>query len=794
MRAKVPTRNESTRQLFFAHTDPVWPNDPTRWEPLFTPGCPALSGEQCDACERLDRNHGHLNKVAWWTAKFAEEMFPLGREEARAAHQWGNLAGLWHDLGKFAPRWQAYLLKKAGSNIHTDEVIGKVDHSTAGAQFADRSIPKLGRLLAYLIAGHHPGLANGEDGDAPQSSLKERLQKAVELDGYLNGLSAEITTFRPSVPLPRFAMLSGQPLAFFLRFLFSCLTDADFLATESFMSPAQATSRPDRQPSMEQMEAALDHHLRELATSAPRTEVNLRRAEILAACRTAAEHSPGLFSLTVPTGGGKTLSSLAFALKHARLHDLRRVIYVIPFTSIIEQNAAVFRSALSSLGPDVVIENHSNLDPDDPIRATTSSRLAAENWDARLIVTTNVQFFESLHANRTSRSRKLHRIARSVVILDEAQTLPVELLQPCLRSLEELTSHYGASVVLCTATQPALERREDFKIGIASPCEIIDDPALLHRSLRRVRAENLGLQSDDALIARLHAREQVLCIVNTRRHAKEIFELLGKDESHFHLSALMCPEHRTAVLCQVKSRLNQKLPIRLISTQLVEAGVDIDFPVVFRSLAGLDSIAQAAGRCDREGLRTNAAGEPAGELFIFTPERPAPAGYLRQTAQSAAEVLALRPNDPLDLAAVEAYFLTHFWKHQDMMDAHHILECWPREMKRLDDLFLFHFKRCAEKFRVIDDLSGAPVIVPYGKKGRALCDAVRVTFDPSRLRYLARKLQRYTVSIPRPIQERFLAAGIIRLVHDGFPILNSDVHYHDDLGLDTADKPDIPVV
>jgi CRISPR-associated endonuclease/helicase Cas3 len=695
-------------------------------------------------------------------------------------------------MGKFAPEWQHYLLRKAGSNIHTDEVVGTVDHSTAGAQFAERSIPKLGRLVAYLIAGHHPGLANGEDGDAPQSSLRERLNKA--LAEYENALPRDISDWRATGPLPLFALQSGQSLAFFLRFLFSCLTDADFLATEAFMNPTQAVSRPNRQSDIAEMETALGIYLDKLTAHAVDTEVNRRRSEILVACRVAAERPAGLFSLTVPTGGGKTLSSLAFALKHARLHDLRRVIYVIPFTSIIEQNSAVFREALASLGSDVVVENHSNLDPDDAIRSTTRSRLSAENWDARLIVTTNVQFFESLHANRTSRSRKLHRLARSVVILDEAQTLPVELLQPCLRSLEELISHYGASVVLCTAMQPALERREDFKIGLAPPCEIISDPGLLHRSLRRVRAENLGFQSDEALVLRLREHEQVLCIVNTRRHAREIFERLGKDESHFHLSALLCPEHRTEVFSRIKSRLKRKLPIRLVSTQLIEAGVDIDFPVVFRSLAGLDSIAQAAGRCDREGLRTGAAGGPAGELYIFTPERPAPAGYLRQTAQSAAEVLALRPDDPLDLDAVEAYFLTHFWKHQDIMDTHHILECWPREMKRPDDLFLFHFKRCAEKFRLIDD-QGGPVIVPYKREGVALCDEVGGTFDPARLRYLARKLQRYTVSIPKPIHDRFVSVGIIRLVHDGFPILNSDVHYDDEsLGLDIDDNPGDQIV
>ena len=245
------------------------------------------------------------------------------------------------------------------------------------------------------------------------------------------------------------------------------------------MNPAQSADRPDNQPAIAEMEAELTRHLNQLAKDAPENDVNRCRAEVLAACRKAADRSPGLFSLTVPTGGGKTLSSLAFGLRHARLHGLRRIIYVIPFTSIIEQNAAVFRRALAAFGPDIVVENHSDLDPDDDSNCTTRTRLAAENWDARLIVTTNVQFFESLHAHKTSRCRKLHRIARSVVILDEAQSLPLELLQPCLRSLEELTTNYGASVVLCTATQPALNHRKDFEIGIAPPSEIITDPAQL---------------------------------------------------------------------------------------------------------------------------------------------------------------------------------------------------------------------------------------------------------------------------------------------------------------------------
>ncbi|MEI8311339.1 MAG: CRISPR-associated endonuclease Cas3'', partial [Verrucomicrobiota bacterium] len=564
---------------FFAHTDPN-SSDPRDWEPLFTTfggGPDECQGESCEKCGSLDRFHGHLNKVAWWTAKFTGEMFPAGSDEAKSAREWGRLAGLWHDLGKFAPEWQAYL--KLKSDPHADDVAGKVDHSTGGAQFADRNVSTFGRILAYVLAGHHAGLPDGIEDSL--SSLENRLKKHV---ACFDTAPKSIFDIAKDQPPPVFALRSGFSLSFFLRMLFSALVDADFLATEAFMTPEKSDFRPNAYPEISEIEKGLFHHLDRFAPDS--SPVNLIRAEVLKACLNKAEHRPGLFSLTVPTGGGKTLSSMAFALRHARIHNLRRVIYVIPFTSIIEQNADVFRNALASLGPDIVLEHHSNLDPDAKC-TTDSSRLASENWDARIIVTTNVQFFESLHASRTSRCRKLHRMARSVIIFDEAQTLPVEYLSPCLRSMEELAKNYGSSVVLCTATQPAIERRSDFPSGIATPTEIIPEPASLHRRLRRVKATRLGKQSNEELLPNLRAHEQALCIVNTRRHARELFELLPRDGNRFHLSALMCPAHRKTKLGQIKSRLTAGLPVRLVSTQLIEAGVDIDFPVVFRALSGL---------------------------------------------------------------------------------------------------------------------------------------------------------------------------------------------------------------
>jgi CRISPR-associated endonuclease/helicase Cas3 len=445
--------------MFYAHTSNLADGkttnpDKTTWEPLFTPfgdGTDECQGETCVNCANLLPKHGHLNKVAHLASQFAANMFPPG-ENRESARQWGYVAGLWHDLGKFAPEWQTYLASKA--DPHIADTSGKVDHSTSGAQHAKQNLPLFGPLLAYLIAGHHAGLADGID--SKDSNLTKRLAKTVS--PYRAHTPPEILTFANSLPPIPFTVKSPISFAFFLRLLFSALVDADFLATEAFMAPLRQKERPNNQPSITNLEKALTTHLQKLTTNSKSSPVNRTRAQVLQHCLTAAKNPPGLFSLTVPTGGGKTLSSLAFALKHARLNDLRRIIYVIPFTSIIEQNAAVFRKALATLGSDVVLEHHSNLDPDSR-HETTNNRLASENWDARIIVTTNVQFFESLHANRSSRCRKLHRIARSVVILDEAQALPVEFLAPCLRTLKELHTHYGTSVVLCTATQPAHSRQ-----------------------------------------------------------------------------------------------------------------------------------------------------------------------------------------------------------------------------------------------------------------------------------------------------------------------------------------------
>ena len=721
----------------------------------------------------------HLEAVASLARRFAEDF---------GSGDWGEAAGLWHDLGKHSSEFQEYLRSTAGNEKHKSDRRGSVDHSTAGAQHAARTIDILGHLLAYPIAGHHAGLP---DGLAVGACLEAKLKKVVP--EWRHGLKNLRTVVTPE--LPAFVDEAIRPgpdgrrdgfaVAFFVRMVFSCLVDADFLDTERFLAPERAAERSTWEPGiLARMAEALDAYTADLEREAEReaegTVVNVERARVREACLAAAEQPPGLFSLTVPTGGGKTLSSLSFALRHALRHGLKRVVYVIPFTSIIEQNAEVFRKVLAPLiqagDPDPVLEHHSNVrtGEEDEGDEEDWSRLATENWDAPLVVTTSVQFYESLFANRTSRCRKLHNLSRAVVILDEVQTLPVDYLSPCLAVLRELSENYGTSFILCTATQPAIEAREGFKIGLKGIRKIIPDPESLYRNLKRVEVTDAGPLTDEDLADRLEKESRVLCIVNTRRHAKEIFRLLGPGEGHFHLSALMCPEHRRKVLDTVKSRLETERPCRVVSTQLIEAGVNIDFPVVYRSLAGLDSIAQAAGRCNRNGRL-----DRLGKTHLFRPVGYRSPGFVREATNMTEQVLPLH-DDPMSLEAVERFFRLFYWDQEHRWDAKGILDRFPIVRNR-DLPFQFDFAEVAKEFRLIED-SGRPVIVPWGEEGERLCDALRGRPEPVGSRLL-RQLQRYTVQIPFRTWESEVGLSI-ELVHDRYPVLESpESHYDAQTGL-----------
>lgn len=672
----------------------------------------------------------HLQATAELSRRFAE---PFG------AGNWAYLAGLWHDLGKYSDAFQAYLLRQNGFDAHIEGVPGRVDHSTLGAKHAVSESELLGHLLAYALAGHHSGLLDGRSDRACQA---DRLAKNISMPPAAP--KEYLTARHPELPLfvrDALGTHDGFSVAFFVRMLFSCLVDADFQDTERFMDPKQTAFRgnlPD--DTLDRMESALDAHMKSFSLdSAP---VNVDRAAVRQDCLKAASLEPGFFSLTVPTGGGKTLASLAFALRHAQAHKLRRVVYVVPFTTIIEQNADQFREVMrrvNGIAVDrLVIEHHSNFDPD---RETPHSRVACENWDAPLVVTTSVQFYESLFARRTSACRKLHNLAKSVIVLDEAQTLPVRYLHPCIRALRELADNYGASVVLCTATQPALSRRDNFPIGIEKEKirEIVAEPIPLYRRLKRVAVFDLKQQTDAAIVDRMLAETQVLCVVNTRGHARKLAQALGETEEHFHLSALMCPDHRSRGLDTIRGRLIAGHACRVVSTQLIEAGVDMDFPVVFRAMAGLDSIAQAAGRCNRNGRLL----PELGKVYVFRSENPVSEQFMTETANCASQVLDTHGSDVLSLDAIERYFKLYYWDQTARWDEQRILDAFHLVQDRSLP-FLFGFEKAAEDFRIIQDYT-RPVVIPWGEEGEMLCKRLRAV--PVMNRELGRRLQRYTVQL-----------------------------------------------
>ncbi|MFT3767477.1 MAG: CRISPR-associated endonuclease Cas3'' [Minicystis sp.] len=696
----------------------------------------------------------HLTEVAAGAARFAE---------AFGAAEWARLAGLWHDLGKYAGAFQGMIRAANGFEAHLEgEVSGRVDHSTAGAVHAVRTLRALGSPIAFAIAGHHGGLAN-------RSQLEERLKtKASLLDDALRaGIPAEILAASvPARPEP----MNGNTrdhrrlLEMWTRMLFSALCDADFLDTEAFYDRGRAALRGGAPP-IPELDVRLARHLDALQAGAPDTEVNRVRAEVRRACIAAAVEQPGVFSLTVPTGGGKTLASLAFALAHAVRHGLARVVVAIPFTSIIEQTAAVYRAAL---GEGAVLEHHSAFDP---ARETPQNRVASENWDASVVVTTTVQLFESLFANRPSACRKLHRLARSVIILDEAQSLPPGLLAPILDGLRTLVQHYGASVVICTATQPAFRRTAWLDTGFEAVREIVPADVRAFDRLRRVRAR-WPMSSEptdyDTLAAEVAGEPDVLAIVHLRGDARALCEAvdrrLGQTET-LHLSALMCPEHRSRVLDEIKARKARGQPVRLVATQLVEAGVDVDFAVVYRALGGMDALAQAAGRCNREGKLPG-----LGELRIFNaPTRP-PRG-VPQAGLVATQSL-LRKDPAIDLFAPPTYtaYFEQLYGSRDL-DADKIQEA----RAALD------FADVARRFKLIDDAWSAPVVVPWGDAASHVRALER--FGPSRARL--RALQRFTVNVSRKDRDSWLAAKLVRPVADTVYVIEAAfaAAYDDRFGL-----------
>lgn len=676
----------------------------------------------------------HLFGTAELCAKFAA---------AFGAEDLGRLAGIAHDIGKYSQAFQR--------RLHGGP---KVDHATAGA-FECLKINQA--CAAVAVAGHHGGLPDrGHRNDSPDSPtfcgrMNRAAKNAIEPYGaWMSDISL------PNAQFPTFISSYAEEM-FFTRMLYSCLVDADFLDAESFMDGA---SRKSIDTPIDELERRLMAYIS--GWFPPKGELNEQRCAILDRClEQGKSQKPGLFTLTVPTGGGKTVASLAFALKHAKANGLSRVVYVIPYTSIIEQNAAKFREIL---GAENVLEHHSGVlyDTNDESDAKNIRMAkATENWDVPVVVTTAVQFFESLFSDRSSKCRKLHSIANSVIIFDEAQMLPVPFLRPCVYAISQLVKNYGASAVLCTATQPSLGRIfEDFLPGKTAielcPPDTYDD-----RVFRRVSFKRDDIPDAKALADRLNALPQVLCVVNLRKTAQDVFALLEKDGS-FHLSTTMYPAHRDMVLKEIKDRLGKGLPCRVVSTSLIEAGVDVDFPAVFREEAGLDSILQAAGRCNREGKR------PSSESIVTVFKTDSSVPELFRKNIDAGHTALNSAVSPDSSEAITRYF-------NEILDLTGKYGQDTNGIMSMIEDGAMPFRDISEKFRLIEQ-NTRTIYIPLGD-GKALVERLR---SGERNRALFRELGRYSVNAYENVFRALDMAGALELLEDGSAIL-CDMDQYDEL-------------
>ena len=674
-------------------------------------------------------------------AEHLEGTASLCREFAAAfdAGEYGELAGLAHDLGKCTEGFQDRLLRGGP----------KVDHATAGALFCD----KRNSFAAVCVAGHHTGLpdvGNWKVDRPSDSTFCGKMKRGTERHD-LEQCGESGVAFPPlSRPVP--PIKSNLQASFWTRMLYSCLVDADFLDTEAFMNGDRGRGGYDE---METLLSRLETHITPWQN--PKTELNRLRCKILNTCLDAGNKPKGIYTLTVPTGSGKTVASLAFALRHAVAHGMRRVVYVIPYTSIIEQNAQVFRDIL---GDGNVLEHHANVTfdlSDGAPPGEVRRALATENWDMPVVVTTAVQLFESIYASRSSKCRKLHNLANSVIIFDEAQMLPLAHLKPCVAAIASLAEQFHSTVVLCTATMPSLD---DLLRAYAPSCpvaELCPQTAALYDKFRRVRFHQAGTLTDETLSEELSGREQVLCIVNSRKAAQAVFARLPKEGS-FHLSTLLIPVQRQAMLDEIRRRLAGGMLCRVVSTSLIEAGVDVDFPAVYRELAGLDSVLQAAGRCNREGKR------PADESIVTVFERTELPPVLFRTAIGASREALAGDRDPGALETMARYFSSLRDLTGSAIDKQGVVDTFERGIAGCG----LPFRTVAEKFHLIDQNTHT-VYIPYGE-GEKLIGQLQAEGGT---KALYRKLGRYAVSVYDQHFQTLYAAGALLTARE-VPALDPD--------------------
>ena len=678
----------------------------------------------------------------------------------------GCAAGLFHDVGKYAPAFQARLAG-AGESY---------EHASAGMSLFYRRALSSGEsrmadlLIAFAIAGHHTGLpdmGSSMADSADDNTFQAKLMRRNALGDDFLAYRAELGEISSPVEIPAAFLPQGRDFfsyQFLGRMLFSALVDADFLDTEAFMSNG-AVTRDGGEP-FSVLAVRFDAYMAQFRGKTG--ELNARRSEIGERCRAAADGAPGMYRLTVPTGGGKTLASMAFALRHLAVHGMKRIIYVIPYVSIIRQTVEVFSDIF---GCDNVLAHYSTADTSDGRDGAERSQaeLACENWDKPVVVTTNVQFFESLYANKTSRCRKLHNIADSVIIFDEAQMLPTELLRPCIRAAAELIRHYHCTAVLCTATQPALEHLLEQENLVAH--EICPDDGSMYRAFARVRYERLGTLSTAALCERLMRERAVLCVLNRRRDVRACYEEL-KGEGVFHLSTYMTPRHIGRTIDEIRRRLAAGERCVVLSTSLIEVGVDVDFPVVYRELTGLDQIIQAGGRCNREGRRTR----EESLVRVFSTE--VPSAQFAQVSTMTERIFETH-GDVASPEAIRDYF-TRLYRCDpaevtDKLDKNNILGLICGRESGMRGLC---YREVAERFRYIDS-DRVQVLIP-NEENRALCEALRAGKLTRRgLRTLAGDF----ATLTRTDLEELRRAGVISENACGIPVLEDSGWYDDGCGL-----------
>lgn len=694
----------------------------------------------------VQTNDEHQRGVACLASSFASE---FGMADV------GHLLGLLHDKGKEQAAWQKYIQGVTGYNPKYANTKNGPNHAYIGAHIAQILYPQLSPLIAQPIAGHHRGLY---DYCEYIEETKKDIPKEV------------LIPESQSCAMPRLHNLKIYDLHHLVRILFSCLVDADSLDTEEFMNPEQASLRGVH-TTMEELLCKLEEYLSQLKEKSEDTEVNRIRNYVQEQCIKESQGKMGFYSLTVPTGGGKTLASVLWALHHAVRNHLNRVIIAIPYTSIIVQTAATLKAIF---GEENVLEHHSNVNTDNIKNREQRERmqLATENWDYPIIVTTNVQLFESLFSNKRSDCRKLHNVVKSVLILDEVQTLPMDFYKPIVHTLDTLCRIFGVSVLFTTASLPVLTGRiegSNPNVGfeaLASVHEIIPAEAKLHDKLRRVELKiDETPKSYDEIATELAKHQRVLCIVNTRRDAKELYERLPKEGICLHLSRMMCPTHVATTIQQIKRVLREKndCPIRVISTQLVEAGVDIDFPVVYRQQAGLDSILQAAGRCNREGIQTISTTY----VFSLGKEHPLPTGFISQTNNARLNMVG-----QYDWFAPETMVVYFKQLHCRINNFD------KRQMQELLYKPACEFEKAANLFHLIDDQT-KPVLVNWHDS----MNLYQRLLSEGPSYQLMKQMAQCSVNIRKHDFDMLQSIGAIEEPFENIYVITNPAFYHDDTGL-----------